>query len=290
MAHPIKTGFGREPNRIVKTLLAYGINNKQDASTLDPEKGELVDCTNVDLANTCSTRKGYTSSSIPTSFTATSDNEYTNVNGTWITYSDLGTQFSSTDPHKMPMMNRRGFLEFYNGRVYNLISSEGKAVLYFSDMWSADSMDERKCILAVFESTPTMLSRTDDGLVVGTQNQIVYLQGNDPVGGSFKQTIVALYGAITNTVVRINGDKIESAKMQGRVSVFTTKQGICVVGNGGSFINLSLTNFSFPWSNQGAAFIREQEGQVYYVVSMNNATNDPYNAEVDTIEVTDSYV
>jgi hypothetical protein len=285
--HKSKTDYGRQPNRIILPLTCVGINNKQDASTLNLEKGEVADAVNVDMANTVYTRNGRVIASLPTEYTATSDNRYTLVNGTWITGSSLIGTIPAL-PYKLAMINNpEALLEFYNGRVYALVNTGNKCTLYCSDPWDIGTMDERHCEVATFDAVGKILGRTDDGLVVGTDRQVIYLQGEDQLEGGFTQKVVALYGALKNTLCRLNGDKMEILKMQGRVSIFTTPQGICAVGNGGSFVNLSQENFSFPYSETSCAYIREREGQVFYVVSFINPDITAYNDEVDYIEVTD---
>ena len=168
------------------------------------------------------------------------------------------------------------YLAYYNGRLY--IASGN--VLYCTDPYSVDQCDERQWMIPITEDKITGITAVDDGIWVGTTNNIFFLHGEDAYGGNkFRLLNAALYGVIPRTMLMVAAEKVPLAKVKGWVVVLTTPRGICVGSNSGQFINVSELKVGMPQQSQaGAAFIKEYNGQTHYVTVLTNT--DPYNAYI----------
>ncbi|CAB4174781.1 hypothetical protein UFOVP1138_37 [uncultured Caudovirales phage] len=173
------------------------------------------------------------------------------------------------------------FLEFYNGRLYSFYNE----TLYCSDSLDSgggvEQMDSRQNIVGVFDTRGTMLKAVDDGLWVGTETETAFLYGNDAIsaGGNsyttetgFKFMPIAPYGVCFGSAVQIKGELLS---VKGKIVLWASKRGICVGGDGGEFVNKSQGIISYDYGD-AAAMVREQNGLVHYVCSM-NTTETAYN-------------
>jgi hypothetical protein len=167
-------------------------------------------------------------------------------------------------------------LEFYNGRVYHVKDCS----LYCTDMFDLEHTDVRHKHVMTVRSAITMVKRVEDGLVVGSKDQIHFLSGNDIIEGGFELNIIADYGVIIGTDVHDTGDRFPEAKSRGEIVVFTTQRGICTCGSGGNFINHSYNFLSIPESSSGCSIIRDNAGFRQYIVTLNGDSADLYNAYV----------
>jgi len=138
-------------------------------------------------------------------------------------------------------------LEVYNGHMFVV---QGNNV-YYSEKFA---YDRHRMLNLPFPHDITMFRAIDDGIYVGTEREIYFLNGEDPE--SFVLRRKADYGVIRGTDVLTNGDKIgKDSQYFGKVVVWTTAKGICLGAVGGQFKNLTWKNLRYPNSIQGAGLI-----------------------------------
>lgn len=176
-------------------------------------------------------------------------------------------------------------LEFYNGRLY--IGSGN--IVYCTDPYNLEQMDERFCVVLEATSRITMVRRTDDGLFIGTEKEIFFLKGADQQEGSFEQVSVAAYGCIYGTDCFINGEYLKDGSIAGTAVLFSSTRGICLGSNGGAFRNISQTYYTPIFGEEGSALIRFKDSQVHYIANTNVGTeafnhNAQPTFDVDSIE------
>ena len=176
-------------------------------------------------------------------------------------------------------------LEFYNGRVY--IGSG--SIVYCTDPFNIEQMDERVCIVTETSSKITMVRRTDDGLFIGTEKEIFFLKGTDQQESGFEQISVAAYGCIYGTDCFINGEYLKDGSIAGTAVVFSSSRGICIGSNGGAFRNISQTYYTPIFGEEGSALVRFKDSQVHYIANTNVGNeafnhNAQPNLDVDSIE------
>ena len=196
----------------------------------------------------------------------------------------IQNQLGSSIPSYKTRMVAGKIMEFFNGRLYALVDNyQGKpCALVCSDSLDTpgwiESMDVRQNVVAEFDGEGAMLARVDDGLFVGTTIETFFLGLKDSVvdGGLEVQRSVAPYAVIPGTAQPIKGE-ITGLKVGGNLRIWASARGICVGGSGGSFINLTENTVSYPPGQTGAALVREQNGEVHFVCSMQQP-GVPYNA------------
>lgn len=172
---------------------------------------------------------------------------------------------------------------FYNGRVYVAVDN----VLYCSDPFSITTCDIRQQVVGVFDGRITIVNKVDDGLLVCTDKEIIFLSGADPVDGGFQVLYKANYGAVkgTDKIIKNKIKAEDSSLLDGTGVIFCSYQGICFIGNGGSFVNLTQNYYTYDYGANGAAIIRYKNGGAYYIANV-DATNEAFNQdELPTIDV-----
>jgi hypothetical protein len=146
-------------------------------------------------------------------------------------------------------------------------------------MFDVAHTDIRFRRVGTFRAAGTAIKAVEDGIWVGTQDQIHFLRGNDLQEGGFDLEVIANYGIIPGTDITTTGEYIPESKSQGRVIIFTTPRGICTGGANGVFVNHSLNIVSLPEATWGSAMLRDINGIRQYVVTLDSET--PYNKYVD---------
>lgn len=192
--------------------------------------------------------------------------------------------FVPSDSFKLPMAAGQ-FLEWYNGRLYALKDN----VLYCSDSLDTpggiESMDERQCIVAVFDGPGTMLQRVDDGLFVSAGKETFFFKGNEALVepraagwgrlDGFQQISVATHAAIPYTACPVKAELIGINGLTGNACIWTSERYICIGGNGGFF--QIKDKFAFKAGYRGAAVLREAGGLVHYLSILQSAPGAEYN-------------
>lgn len=294
------------------TFSFVGMNNVTDPAYLDLTKGECELLVNVDPNNRGGfvTRKGYTqvnalsthsgwgngidayyvSEAILYHFDGTTSTAVTILNSdsrvVFEQVNDVVAFWSVTDkgilrgrtliPQEIPKGKFKipspcgHMITYFNGRLYIANGSD----LYCTDSFdpTLNKCDERRYLVFSLDSAITLLAFVDDGIYVGSSKEIAFLNGTDPYGSGFKVERVSNYGAIPHTAIKTTGSYVPASQLTGSIVIFTSEHGICVGGNGGNLINLSLNVFSFPQAENGCAFLREQNGLYHYVTRLSSDT------------------
>lgn len=244
-----------------------GMNNMDDPTDLDITKGECVDLCNVDADNGGGAAlRNHRTAALPTQDSVT-------VEGFTFTATSeliLGTTVkNTTDVYEHGQYDAPfdgGIaVEFFGGRVYRAGLMDGVSVVAYSKPGEFRTQDVRNNVAMMSGSRITMLGRVDNGLFVGTDSEVLFLGGSDPVEGGFSFMQVLPFGVIENTCVRTVGSKVSAAGMQGSVIIFASYQGVVVGGNGGQVANLSDKKVSYAHGTRGSAILREEGGLIHYV-------------------------
>lgn len=178
-------------------------------------------------------------------------------------------------------------IDYYNGCIFRGGLLEGIAAVLQSKPYEYDTIDSRYHVAYLSGSEITMIGAVDDGVYVGTQNEVVFLSGDGSIENGFTVRDVLPYGVVKGTRIRSTGHKIPVANTTGKVIVFTSHRGVCVAGNGGNAINLSYGKVTFPYGTSGSAMLREENGEVHYIVmpgAGNTAINPYIPPTIDTDE------
>ena len=140
--------------------------------------------------------------------------------------------------------------------------------LYYSEPLALELFDYRKNLR--FASPITMIADMDDGVYIGTQNQVLWLNGSDPQ--KWALTPKLSYGAIRGAMYFCSRDMVDADGKADEYAVFfATTQGLCVGMNGGSVSNVTQSRFSYPVQERGAALVRRHRGMVQGLVTLQGA-------------------
>lgn len=176
----------------------------------------------------------------------TSATVYSARDGTMI----LATQFKGPPPAGT-------CLAHYNGHALVAVGNR----LYFSEPYAPELFDLRRGYR--FSSPITLVAPVDDGLYLGIETEVIFLEGRDVTELVYRPRCD--YGAILGTLAYCSADDINK-NTQGRAAVFATTQGVCAGFNGGQIVNLTQERFNYPVTKRGAAVVRNYGGSVQYLV------------------------
>lgn len=156
----------------------------------------------------------------------------------------------------------------YNGRTYIARGNR----LYHSLPFAPELFDLRANF--PFDSEITLVAPVDDGIYVGTTEDIMFLAGNGPE--EFRVVNLTTYGVIPGTLAyTVAGDLVQDAK--GLAAVFATTSGLCYGFNSGTFHNMTRDVFSYPAMDRGAGLVRKHKGMIQYITTL-QGTEQPANA------------
>lgn len=169
-------------------------------------------------------------------------------------------------------------IEAYKGRIY----MGNGPVVWATERWNYDKVDRVKNFLP-FEADTTMIAAVDDGLYVGTTNELLFLQGTLEDG--FKLTHIIQAGVVPGSyVVAPYSKTIPQARSgpvpEGSGPLFMTAAGIIVGMNSGNAFNLTQERMVFPEAVSAAALYREDQGANSYVAVANSAGGPAANARI----------
>lgn len=169
-------------------------------------------------------------------------------------------------------------IEHYKGRIY--LASE--RWLWATELYLYDHVDKTRNFLQ-FEHDMTMLAAVEDGLYVGTTEQLFFLSGTLSKG--FVRTAVLDAGVIRGSKVIVPTSKIHPEARNGPVPegnspVFLTTKGICVGLEGGRAYNLTQDRTQFPSTDRAAALYREDQGASSYIAAMSSSGGYGANARI----------
>lgn len=177
--------------------------------------------------------------------------------------SPLMTQFLSAPPAGTCIAESRG----------HMLVADGNR-LYVSEPYAPELFDLRKSY--PFLDRITMLAPISDGkmfrqhgVYVGTDSQIMFLEGDSPDKWSFR--VIANYGVIPGTLYFGDGDLLGAGDSKERIAFFASKRGLCAGKMGGDLVNLTENRFAYPIQISGAGIVRRHRGIAQFLVSMQGA-------------------
>ncbi len=101
-----------------------------------------------------------------------------------------------------------------------------------------------------FSSRIRMLRSVKDGIYVSTEEEILYLKGDNPK--EFSLIKMTDYPAVEGTDIVIDGRKLRGGEILEKVIIFCAQEGICIAGPKGVFENLTNRRLVCPKSSEGA--------------------------------------
>lgn len=168
-------------------------------------------------------------------------------------------------------------LAFYNARLY---SASPDGVLYYSDSHDIDYMTEDNCRIPL-GGVATMVQPVDNGIWVSTAEKLTFLSGDDAT--TFAWQDQGEYYAVPGASMRVSTKKLRGLDLPGKwCAVWASVKGVCIGTADGQLINLSEDKYSYAPGSRGAIMLREYDGLVHIVASM-QAPTDNYNQDSTTI-------
>lgn len=156
------------------------------------------------------------------------------------------TQFKGPPPHFSQIVQWLGQVAYASG-----------AWMYLSEPYNAELIDSMNSV-QYDGSNIAMLGALNDSLWVGTE-EAIWQQTKD------KLVKVVDYGVVPGTWVLVPGSFIGRGEVTDMCGMFTSKRGICVAYPSGEFRNVSEMRVEVEEAVQGAAMIRDKDGQRHYV-------------------------
>lgn len=136
-------------------------------------------------------------------------------------------------------------------------------VIYISDSL-CDHYDVRTGY-RVFENNITMLISVDNGVYVSDGNTWFLSTEEDPL--AFKKTYISSLDAILYSDTVIDGLFVGEG-IEGKAAIWLTSEGVCVGDNNGK-VKIVTPNYLMPSATQGASTIRNIDGIVHYLATIN---------------------
>jgi len=146
----------------------------------------------------------------------------------------------------------------FNGRLY----IANKNIMRYSELYDFSRFASQSAF--VFDSDISMMECLASGIYVGTENNVVFLQGAD--ASDFRYIVTYGKKAILGTSIKVTSTEI-GLESNGEVVVFSVAgEGICIGTAGGEVMNLTSTYVEFLESSFGACCITTDK---QYIVSLN---------------------
>jgi hypothetical protein len=156
-------------------------------------------------------------------------------------------------------------MTYYNGRLYLASGS----TLWYTELYLYDYVDATKTFYQ-FEGQITMLGAVGDGIYVGTDEGLWFLQGQaNPLPRLRVMDSAVIPGSMVDIPAELaNPPQISAdADTPLKISIaFLTAHGFCVAQDSGQAYNLTEAKFVFPDSVSASALWRRQDGVNQYVV------------------------
>jgi len=169
-------------------------------------------------------------------------------------------------------------LAYLNGRIW----AASRRLVWATEPYLYGVVDRTKNFLQ-FEADNTFMAAVDDGIFIGTETAVYFLQA-----GQFppKRMPILDVGAIAGSAVAVPGELINLGTPAGAVQeakaavMFMTEAGLCVGMNGGVCYNLTQTRVIFPDAVRAAAMFRRQDGVNQYVSVLDSGGSPVSNARI----------
>lgn len=152
---------------------------------------------------------------------------------------------------------------------------------YYSDPYNYERFRSTQFLL--YPGPITMFASVNDGIYVSTPDGTWFLEGTEP--DKLKSRLVFPYGAIPGTAVKTTVGTLKALEEAregepGSTAVmWTTAHGVCVGAEGGTALNLTERDYSFPAAQRGAGVVRQVRGYTQYLVALegSGAAANPYS-------------
>lgn len=149
------------------------------------------------------------------------------------------------------------FVAYGHGRM--LVARGPK--LYYSTPFMPEHMDRRRAV--PFPGYITFVGPVKGGVWVGTQDEIVFLEGTNPAEWVYAQKEDS--GAIIGAWATVNAEDVEKS-LDGMGYLVGTTRGIVLCLNDGTMSNLTKDRFRYPTADRGAAVVRAHGGMDQYLM------------------------
>lgn len=121
----------------------------------------------------------------------------------------------------------------------HLIMADGP-FLYYSGAYQPEHFDRVRQVVP-FPGEIKLIAGLNDALIVGTDSAIYRLPGLNP--DEWTLDTLATYGTASGEAVPVDGALIGKDGIPGTVVGFATREGFCVAGSGGAFVNLTQARY-----------------------------------------------
>ncbi len=145
-------------------------------------------------------------------------------------------------------------LKIWNGRMFIAQVVDGYSLIWYSERFAYSHFRLAKGYLP-FESKVLMMEAVVDGMFVGTEDYLYFLQGDQPE--DFKIIRLADYRAVQGTAVMVSGTEIGDGRQDAEVVLFATTEGVCMGMPGGRIVNLTDQKLNMPEARYGCGLIKD---------------------------------
>lgn len=158
------------------------------------------------------------------------------------------------------------YLAYLNGRLFLATDN----VIWATELYLYDYVDKTRSFLQ-FESKITGLANGTDGLYVGTETALWYLEG--PLA-QMKRSLVISLGILPRSMIGVPADLLTAVGAQAEQSknatLMMSEQGVIAAFDGGVCVNLTKNETLFPTAQGVAAMFRKQDGINQYVAVLDS--------------------
>lgn len=157
---------------------------------------------------------------------------------------------------------------FWHGRTYTAVGRQ----VFFNNTIEGVGVREYGKILAEFDSNVTMLVEMIDGIFIGTDDEVVYVSGGDPMLGDLTMKQAHQYGAVKGTCVKVENENL-GLDGTGYGIVFLSHNGINIGDNSGNVVNVTTNIVAIPRCSTGTAHLRTTNNMTHYVVQIDGQSS-----------------
>ena len=166
----------------------------------------------------------------------------------------------------------------YKGRLY---LAAGR-YLWCTELWLYDYIDPSKNFYQ-FEEDITLLVAMDDGIFVGTEANLWFLNGAPSTG--MTRANVLKYGVVRGSATSAPAADVHPNARGGALAesistIFLTQKGVCAGFNGGEVYDLTRARVEFPLAQSAAVLYREDSGVSSFVAVTDSAGGSTANARI----------
>ena len=159
------------------------------------------------------------------------------------------------------------YLALYNGRIY---MAKGN-ILWATELYQFNYIDRTRNFMQ-FEGQITMLMAMTDGLFVGTDDGLYFIQG---VLESFKLNLISPAAVLPGSATWVSAEAVHPLNLTRPIPVeqaivFMTTEGVLAGFDTGACYNLTYGRFEFPKGISAAALMRRDLGATSYVATVDS--------------------